>query len=62
MAEVCQEHSGCKADIEALQKSDEQQWTAIENLRNRPPTWATFALTGMGGVIGYLIALLQIKN
>ncbi len=61
MAEKCEEHSGVCTNINNLQKScealhvvDEDQWQAINNLRNRPPVWATVILMVMSGIIGVL--------
>lgn len=55
----CNEHSGVCMNIENLQKKcedlhvvNEDQWTAINNLRNRLPVWATLALMIMSGVLG----------
>ena len=35
-------------------------WKVIEALKNRPPTWVTFAASATGVVIGSLLTLLTI--
>ena len=35
MAEKCSDHSGCLTDIEHLQKSDEEQWRRINEIKDR---------------------------
>ena len=54
------------ADIVGLQKEtarlhevDDQQWTAINQIRNRLPTWATLLLGILMGVIGWLASALK---
>ncbi len=61
MAPKCEEHSGVCNNIANLAKRydelhevDEDQWTAINNLRSRPPVWATVILMIMSGIIGVL--------
>lgn len=55
---VVRDHTAClatnTAEIETLKRSDVDQWTAINNLRNRLPLWATMAMTGGGALIGFL--------
>lgn len=41
-----------------LHNVNEQQWDAINALRNRLPTWATAVATACGGLIGVLVTLL----
>lgn len=57
----CDDHSGVCTNIENLQKKcdelhevNEDQWTAINNLRNRLPVWATVILMVMSGLVGVL--------
>lgn len=57
----CDDHSGVCTNIKNLQKKcdelhevNEDQWTAINNLRNRLPVWATVILMIMSGVVGVL--------
>jgi hypothetical protein len=57
----CNEHSGLCMNIrnlqdkcEELHKVNEDQWTAINNLRNRLPVWATITLMIMSALIGVM--------
>jgi len=34
-AEICNQHSGCVADITTLKESDKQQWSAIKSIENK---------------------------
>ena len=52
-------------DHAALQKADDDQWTAIDKLRaamdsvrNRPPVWASMLITVLVGVVAVLATLL----
>lgn len=31
----------------------------LEKVRNRPPIWATFVMSGLLGAVGYLVAMLR---
>lgn len=31
----------------------------LDKVRNRPPIWATFVMSGLLGTIGYLVAMLR---
>ena len=44
---VCQRHSAIESEIKRLQKDTDEQWTAINQLRNRPPVWVTFLISGL---------------
>lgn len=52
--EECKAHSGLKADVENLKKSDSDQWlhiTAIETaLPKLLPVWVTIVLMVMSGL------------
>ncbi len=57
----CKKHSGLVEKIGGIEKRcnelhevNEDQWTAINNLRNRLPVWATVILMIMSGVVGVL--------
>ncbi len=57
----CKKHSGLAVSIEGLEKRsdelhdvNEDQWTAINNLRNRPPVWATVILMTLSALVGVL--------
>ncbi|GAB4272155.1 hypothetical protein [Thermincola ferriacetica] len=60
---VCNEHSGCVAEIDALKKEQEDLWSAVNEIRKvinyRLPLWATFLISGLFSVIGYLTAMLK---
>ena len=47
---LCQEHSGCIAEIANLKESDKQQWVCINYIKNRINII-------LGGVVLSLIAL-----
>ena len=63
----CQSHSGVKTDLENVKgwqkHHDEVVHLRIdknlEDLAKRLPLWATFVISGMGTVIGYLVALVK---
>jgi hypothetical protein len=50
--EKCQEHSGLVAEVKFCKKETEDQWTAINNLRNRLPTWATITISLLTFLLG----------
>jgi len=41
--------------ITTLKQSDEEQWTAINKLRNRLPNWAVFIIAGLTGALGWTL-------
>ena len=50
--EQCQLHSGFEARLTEREKQDEEQWDAINNLRNRLPTWATITISLLTFLLG----------
>ena len=54
--EFCIEHSGVKADIDNLKRSENQQWEHIKMIESAlpklVPVWATIAFTVMGALTG----------
>ena len=52
MSEVCDAHSGIVADITQLKKDTDEQWTAINQLRNRLPAWATIVISLLTFLLG----------
>ena len=52
MSEVCDAHSGILADVKQLQKDTDDQWTAINLLRNRLPAWATIVISLLTFLLG----------
>ena len=65
--EMCQEHSGCKSDIQNLEewkkyheeKEHPDLWSAINSIRTamsyRLPIWATAIIALQSGLIGWLL-------
>ena len=54
MAAKCEEHSGCVTDIQTNKSNIEKLFTAVDNLKNRPPVWMSLAFAVAVGVIGWL--------
>ena len=44
-------------DAERLHAVDEQQWTAINTIRNRLPTWATLLISILMALLGILATM-----
>lgn len=55
--ELCKAHSGIEQQLENLENDTKEQWTAINQLRNRLPVWATIVISlltfFLGGSITY---------
>lgn len=52
---------GLDKKTDDLHEEDEQQWTAIDKLRellDRPPAWCAWAMTALGTVAGTAIGAL----
>ena len=49
---VVDDGSPNETEIKNLRQSDLDQWTAINQLRNRLPLWATVILMVMSGLVG----------
>ncbi len=47
--------------VDVLTSSDDKQWTAIEKLKNRLPTWGTLALTSLAGGLGATLGVMLSK-
>lgn len=47
---VCPAHSGVIARVETLEGDHKDLWDAINFLRNRPPVWCTFLISGLTGI------------
>ncbi|MEQ8175702.1 MAG: hypothetical protein ABRQ26_11610 [Syntrophomonadaceae bacterium] len=66
----CHNHTGITTKLENIEKWQEHHEKAthvriekdINDLKNRLPLWATILISGMGTVIGYLVAFLKIKG
>ena len=69
----CQNHTGVASDINSINKNFDTYKKEhndlhknldkiISDLRNRLPVWATLFMSFMTGIIGYLIALIQIAD
>ncbi len=61
--ETCVMGARHEAEIRALESEakrlhdvDQEQWTAINTIRNRLPTWATLVIGILMGLIGMLAA------
>lgn len=50
--ELCQAHSGIETQLENLENDTKQQWTAINQLRNRLPVWATIVISLLTFLLG----------
>jgi hypothetical protein len=57
----CYEHSGCLADIENLKRSDDDQWIAIKDLRDKIDG-ITVRLNAVLGtlVVGLFLAVIEL--
>lgn len=60
---VCENHSGLQTEISNIKKEQAELWTAIDEIRKainyRLPLWATFLISFLFSIIGYLIAMLK---
>ena len=67
---LCQAHSGVNAKVDAIagwqRHHDEVVHVRIdqnlEDLAKRLPNWATLIMSGMGTIIGYLVALVRFSG
>lgn len=50
--ELCQAHSGIEQQLENLENDTKEQWTAINQLRNRLPVWATLVISLLTFLLG----------
>ena len=54
------EHAALDARVTRSEDDIQQIWKTIERIRNRPPTWVVFAMSGASGIIGSLLTLLAV--
>ena len=54
MEQKCEEHSGCKNQIETNKDNIGTLFEVVDKIRNRPPVWVTLLLMALLGVIGWL--------
>lgn len=59
---VCQAHSGVHTEVEGLKdwkrNHDEVVHVELNQKVDRPQAWVTWAMTGMGTMIGFLTGIL----
>lgn len=48
----CKAHSGIEQKIRSLESDTKDQWTAINQLRNRLPGWATIVISLLTFLLG----------
>ena len=48
----CKAHSGIDQRLTGLENDTKDQWTAINQLRNRLPTWATIVISLLTFLLG----------
>ena len=53
--EKCDEHSGCKNQIENNKQNIETLFISVDKIKNRPPVWMSLAFAVAVGVIGWLM-------
>ena len=58
MADTCNEHTGCLARIDGLEKSDERQWTVIGAQDKRMNSIMTRLNVILGGIVVAVLLLL----
>jgi hypothetical protein len=66
----CQAHSGVNAKVDGVIRWQEHHDEVVhvrvdknlEDIAKRLPFWATFVMSGMGTVIGYLVALVKFST
>ena len=62
VCELCKNHSGFEARLKERELQDEQQWTAINNVRNRPPIWCTAIIALLTFLCGCAFTYAQLAN
>lgn len=55
MTEHCDEHSGCKTQIETNKDNIDKIYELIEKIQNRPPVYISFLFGLLMGAIGWLL-------
>jgi hypothetical protein len=50
--ECCKEHTGHEQRIDNCEKTNDEQWKAINELRNRLPVWATVVISVLTFFLG----------
>jgi hypothetical protein len=58
MADTCNEHTGCLARIDGLEKSDGKQWESLEKQGTRIDSIMTRLNVILGGIIVAVLMLL----
>jgi len=48
----CKAHSGIEQKLKSLENDTKDQWTAINQLRNRLPAWATIVISLLTFLLG----------
>ena len=48
----CKAHSGIEQKLKSLENDTKDQWTAINQLRNRLPVWATIVISLLTFLLG----------
>lgn len=66
--ELCKAHSGLEQRIKNVEQEekrlhqvDEEQWTAINQLRNRLPAWATVVISLLTFLLGIALTYASMK-
>ena len=49
---LCKGHSGIEQKLKNLENDTKEQWTAINQLRNRLPVWATLVISLLTFLLG----------
>jgi hypothetical protein len=52
MEDFCKAHSGIEQKLKDLEGDTKEQWTAINQLRNRLPVWATIVISLLTFLLG----------
>ena len=60
--ELCKHHSGFEQQLIELQKDKDEQWDAINALRNRLPTWATIVISLLTFLLGCSVTLAALAS
>jgi hypothetical protein len=62
---ACEHHSGLLAEVNNIKTEQKELWAAIDSIRQainyRLPLWATFLISGLFSVIGYLAAIIKMS-
>lgn len=58
----CKAHSGILQSLKNLEDSDKDQWTVINQLRNRLPVWATLVISILTFLLGAALTYASMKG